>query len=207
MTQPARVDLYWLPLGAGGWFVRVNGRVYESVRAVIDRREQRPLFHTALIVTVPAGRFVIENAWPMPKTDPKARGSVREGPVADARLGRLRAFRYEIRRWKNGTIADLDEAIESPQTVASDFARSNKVLQLVDKVPALTWGRDELGVGDMWNSNSVVSWLLERAGVEVEAVRAPRGGGAPGWNAGIYAARRGITFGTSHGSGGDGSFE
>ena len=23
----ASIDLYWLPLGAGGWFVRFNGRV------------------------------------------------------------------------------------------------------------------------------------------------------------------------------------
>jgi hypothetical protein len=27
----SRIDLYWLPLGAGGWFVRFNGRVYESI--------------------------------------------------------------------------------------------------------------------------------------------------------------------------------
>src|SRR5690349_6816569 len=24
------IDLYWLPLGAGGWFVRLNGLVYEA---------------------------------------------------------------------------------------------------------------------------------------------------------------------------------
>ncbi len=27
------VDLYWLPLGAGGHSVRLNGRVYEAVAA------------------------------------------------------------------------------------------------------------------------------------------------------------------------------
>jgi hypothetical protein len=25
------VDLYWLPLGAGGHFVRLNGRIYEAL--------------------------------------------------------------------------------------------------------------------------------------------------------------------------------
>ena len=37
MNGPAgpAVDLYWLPLGAGGHFVRFNGRVYEA------RRESR----------------------------------------------------------------------------------------------------------------------------------------------------------------------
>ncbi|HEX6229829.1 MAG TPA: hypothetical protein VFZ41_10265 [Solirubrobacterales bacterium] len=27
----AAVDLYWLPLGAGGHFVRLNGRIYEAL--------------------------------------------------------------------------------------------------------------------------------------------------------------------------------
>ena len=31
--QGPRVDLYWLPLGAGGHFVRLNGRVYERLAA------------------------------------------------------------------------------------------------------------------------------------------------------------------------------
>ena len=30
------------------------------------------------------------------------------------------------------------------------------------------WGRDEFKVGEMWNSNSVISWLLERSGIGVE---------------------------------------
>jgi len=32
------IDLYWLPLGAGGNFVRLNGRVYEAIKARLDRR-------------------------------------------------------------------------------------------------------------------------------------------------------------------------
>lgn len=31
------IDLYWFPLGAGGHFVRLNGRIYEAVKA---RRER-----------------------------------------------------------------------------------------------------------------------------------------------------------------------
>ena len=27
----AAIDLYWLPLGAGGHFVRLNGRIYEAI--------------------------------------------------------------------------------------------------------------------------------------------------------------------------------
>jgi hypothetical protein len=38
--DPARVDLYWLPLGAGdasGW-VRWNGRTFEAITACRQRR-------------------------------------------------------------------------------------------------------------------------------------------------------------------------
>ena len=31
------VDLYWLPLGAGGHFVRLNGRIYEAMASLPDR--------------------------------------------------------------------------------------------------------------------------------------------------------------------------
>ena len=34
----ASVDLYWIPLGAGGHFVHFNGLVYEAVRAAIQHR-------------------------------------------------------------------------------------------------------------------------------------------------------------------------
>jgi hypothetical protein len=43
----------------------------------------------------------------------------------------------------------------------------------------------------MWNSNSVVAWLVVRAGLPVESVRLPENGRAPGWDAGVVVARRG----------------
>src|SRR5438874_2046979 len=55
VTQPAvrdassasgsRVDLYWLPLGAGGHSVRLNGRAFEAASAAIERRPTRDLYH------------------------------------------------------------------------------------------------------------------------------------------------------------------
>jgi hypothetical protein len=42
----------------------------------------------------------------------------------------------------------------------------------------------------MWNSNSLISWLLARGGIAVEAVGPPAGGRAPGWRAGLVVARR-----------------
>jgi len=37
------VDLYWLPLGAGWHFVRRNGRVFEALAALIERRQRYDL--------------------------------------------------------------------------------------------------------------------------------------------------------------------
>src|SRR5207302_5865090 len=54
------VDLYWLPLGAGGHSVRLNGIVYEALVARLKRRRACDLYHSALKVRVPSGQFVIE---------------------------------------------------------------------------------------------------------------------------------------------------
>jgi hypothetical protein len=185
------VDLYWLPLGAGGHFVRLNGRVYEAIAAWLEKRARRDLYHSALVVTVPAGRFVVEQAWPIPDALGEQRGVVAEGPVGSVRAGSFRAFRYEIRRWRDGVIADVAEAVDSPQRLTSDPSLAERVLELVAEVPTPVWGRDELGTGEMWNSNSLISWLIARSGLDVDAVEPPAGGRAPGWHAGVVVARQG----------------
>ena len=65
------VDLYWLPLGAGGRFVRRNGVIYEALAAVGTR-------------------------W----------------------AGGSRFLRYGIRRWRDGSIPDADEAVDSPRRIS-----------------------------------------------------------------------------------------
>jgi hypothetical protein len=184
------VDLYWLPLGAGGHFVRLNGRVYEALTAFRERRPRYDLYHSALVIRVPASRFVIETAWPIPDDWPASRGVVVEGPVFDRRIARFRVCRYEVRRWRDGVIADIAEAVASPQRLTDDEERARRILELVGSVPALVWGRDQLRTGDMWNSNSVISWLIARGGLPTDAIRPPARGRAPGWHAGLVTARR-----------------
>ncbi|MEA2507635.1 MAG: hypothetical protein QOH48_2253 [Actinomycetota bacterium] len=184
----ASIDLYWLPLGAGGRFVRFNGRAYELIHALVERRRPLDLYHSALEITLPKGRFVIENAWPIPDGAGASRGCAVEGPVGSRRLARFRAFRYEIRRWPNGLIADVAEAVDGPQRLSDDQAKALRLLELVGTVPPLLWGRDELDLGEMWNSNSVISWLLARTGMRPEEISPPMGGRAPGWDAGIRLA-------------------
>ncbi len=116
------------------------------------------------------------------------RGVVGEGPVGLRGLGRWRVFRYEVRRWTGGSIPDLDEAVGGPVHLSDAATVAGRVLDLVPLVPLATWGRDELGTGDMWNSNSVVSWLLSSAGIDLEEIRPPDHGRAPGWDAGVAAA-------------------
>jgi hypothetical protein len=183
------VDLYWLPLGAGGHSVRLNGRVFEAVAARLERRPPCDLYHSALVVRVPEGRFVIEQA-PVRDSNGGERGVVVEGSVGSRWAGRFRIFRYEVRRWRDGVIPDIAEAVASPQQLTGDPLLAQRVLDLVPAVPALVWGRDESQAGEMWNSNSLISWLIARSGLHVESVRPPAGGRAPGWDAGLVVARR-----------------
>jgi hypothetical protein len=95
-----------------------------------------------------------------------------------------------VRRWRDGVIPDLGEAVESPQRLSDDPERARRLLELVPDVPTPVWGRDELRAGEMWNSNSIISWLIARTGLDVELIRPPAGGRAPGWRAGSVLAHR-----------------
>ena len=185
----ASVMLYWLPLGAGGRSVRWNGRIFEALVAHHEHRPLRDLYHSALEVHLGSDRYVIEMApaWSSSSCD---RGVVSEGPVGAAWLGHSVLFRYEVRRWRNGVIPDVAEAVDSPQQLSQDPARALHLLDLVPLVPAVTWGRDELDTGEMWNSNSLVSWLLAHADYEMDAITPPANGRAPGWDAGLVVAAR-----------------
>jgi hypothetical protein len=183
------VDLYWLPLGAGGHSVRLNGQVFESLAARLGGRPPCDLYHSALVVQVPEGRFVVESA-PVLRGDGEERGVVAGGPVGAHWAGRFRIFRYELRRWAGGVIPDIAEAVESPQQLTNDPELAQGVLDLVPSVPTPVWGRDELGAGEMWNSNSMISWLITRCGLGTESISPPTGGRAPGWRAGVVVAKR-----------------
>ncbi|MGA8923824.1 MAG: hypothetical protein WB682_11820, partial [Candidatus Dormiibacterota bacterium] len=181
------IDLYWLPLGAGGNFVRLNGRVYEAIEATLQRRPKYDLYHSGLEVFVPEERYTIEQT--PASAHGEQRGVVGIGPIGAKWLGaRVHIFRYELRRWRNGVIPDINEAVGSPLRLSDDPAQARRVLELAPEAPFLVWGRDELRVRDMWNSNSQISWLLARAGIDVDSIKPPTGGRAPGWRAGLVAA-------------------
>lgn len=185
------VDLLWIPLGAGAQVVRWSGRLFEAVMALVQRRPRHALYHSALVVTLPVGAVAIEMT-PRPDLDGDTRGVVGDGAVGSAWLGRFRVFRYEIRRWPGGEIPDAGAAVGGPRRVSGDRLVGERLLDLVAAVPTPVWGRDELGAGEMWNSNSVTSWLLAAAGIDVAALSPPAGGRAPGWDAGTVVAERSL---------------
>lgn len=186
-VSDSSIDLFWLPLGAGGRLVRFNGRVYEAIMARHEHRSRSALYHVALEVHDRGNTFVIEMA-PVWDSDAANRGVVCEGPVGSQLLGHSRLFRYEIRLWQNGVIPDVAWAVDSPQRLDNNELQVARLLEVISSVPPLTWGRDEIQAGEMWNSNSVISWLLASSGIDMTKIIPPNRSRAPGWKSGLFLA-------------------
>lgn len=187
----ASLDLYWIPLGAGGRVVRLSGKIYEALLSLAQRRKTCELYHSALVAELPEGITTIEVG---PVWDAIAgateRGQAISGPVGLRVLSRWSWFRYEVRCWRDGVIPDLATAVGGPVRLTTDETVVRRALLQPAAVPPLTWGRDELHLGEMWNSNSVIAWILVRAGIDASMIRPPARGRAPGLNAGLGLARR-----------------
>jgi hypothetical protein len=184
------LDLYWIPLGADTVVVRFSGSVYEGLVAALQRRDRFDLYHAALVARLDGPPITVEVA-PVPDDEGRTRrGVVADGAVGSRLLGRWRLFRYEVRRWPGGEIPDLPHAVASPVTITAEPALVTAALGQLELVPTPVWGRDELHLGDMWNSNSVVSWVLSTTGLLAPGLGPPPGGRAPGWDAGARLAQR-----------------
>jgi hypothetical protein len=181
----AGVVLWWLPVGAGGRVVRHTSRWWELLDAFRAHRAPQPLFHAALEVSTDGHRYIIEMAPQWAGSKEEDRGVVVTGPVGLRVLGRSSLFRYEVRCWRDGTLPDREYAVGGPAIVADDGGTAQSVLRHAHEVPALTWGRQVPPTRDMWNSNSLVSWLLRVSGLPIADLSPPSGGRAPGWAAGL----------------------
>ncbi|QGU04576.1 hypothetical protein [Corynebacterium comes] len=181
--------LWWLPVGAGGHFVVHTSHWWEVMTARREHRPPQPLFHAALEVFDGEAGHVIEMtpAWGQKV---EARGVVATGPVGAGFLGRSRLFRYEVRCWRDGVIPDRDFAVGEASLIRLTGREVSDMLARTAEVPPLTWGRDEVGIGDMWNSNSLIAWLLHTGGIDARSFAPPDPGRAPGWLAGIVVAER-----------------
>ena len=141
------IDLYWLPLGAGGRVVPRCGRAFERLSAAREHRAAQPLFHSALEVADEAPGYVDRDGSGLVQRGPGARrgrrgagrpSTARPAPRLPVR-GALLAGRPRSPTWPGRS--------ESPQRLTDDAAVAARVLAQRSVVPALTWGRDELGLG------------------------------------------------------------
>ena len=148
-SHTAALNLYWIPLGAGGHSVRFNGRVFEAIEAARQHRQRCDLYHSALVVELDGACYVIEVA-PSWDADVASRGVVATGAVGSRYIGWWRLFRYEVRCWRGGSIPDLGDAVDGPRRLSSDPQVARRLLTLAATVPTPVWGRDELHTGEMW---------------------------------------------------------
>ena len=185
--REARVELWWLPVGAGGTIVAHTSRWWEQLRAYRERRPPRQLLHAALELFTGDQRYVIEMMpqWGQP---PEASGVVATGPVGLRMLGRFRMFRYQARAWPQGILPDREYAVAAPTVIPLSPAQARTLLDTLHTLPIHTWGRSLAPSGDMWNSNSLVAWILCQVGIDATTITPPVGGDAPGWAAGVVAA-------------------
>lgn len=182
------VDLYWLPVAAG-----TNSRVrewslacWEGACALLARRPRAALYHPGLKVRPGSDEIYTLELTPVFIGEPSP--PLMTGPVGLRPLGRFRLFRYQLRCLPTGSLPDEEYAVDSPVRLSTDPEVARQVLALGPSIPPHTWGLRAPGTNEMWTSGSAISWLLLRAGIDLNGVCPPPGGRAPGWDAGIQLA-------------------
>lgn len=184
------VYLYWIPVGAGtSRFQRASLRAWEAFEAARARRPRMVLLHSALKLVVEDGATYTLELTPEFIGAPEP--ALASGPVALRLAGKLRLFRYQLLCLPVTVLPDEEWAIASPVVLSEDGEAARRILDLAPSIPRHTWGRRVRGTREMWTSDSVVSWLLVRAGIDLAGVAPPEGGRAPGWHAGLTIARGG----------------
>lgn len=183
----AFLDLYWLPVGAGtSRFQQTSLRFWEALEAARARRPRLRLVHAALKLAGADGQpFTLELMPAFVRDDVPP---LLTGPVGLPGADRLRLFRYQLLCVSADRLPDEEFALAPPARLTSDPERVARVLAFAREVPRYTWGRRVRGTSEMWTSDSVVSWLLCRAGFDVSSIGPPAGSRAPGWQAGIGLA-------------------
>jgi hypothetical protein len=176
-----------VPLGKGPGALpaRMVAPLYRATMALCGHRRRRP-YHAALEATVDGVVTVLEMTpvW----IDRDEANRVFTGRVGASALATIPLFRYVVWCWPGGTVHDASAVVHRVR-LTDDTAIARRLIELIDEVPRVTWGRDDQEVGEMWTSNSLVSWLLTRTGVDAQPLRPPSGGRAPGWDAGIRTGR------------------
>jgi hypothetical protein len=179
------VDLHWIPTGAGTQIAR-NMKAYEWLAATLARRPRVVLCHAALKVELDGRHYTMELTPVTPHKD--VIPAPVTGPVGARFAARFRIFRYQLCTVECPALPDEEWTIGEPVRVAPDGATAERIFEAAAVVPPYVWGRRVPGTTEMWTSNSVISWLLRRAGIEAANITLPAGTRAPGWRAGLEAS-------------------
>ena len=183
-----RIDLYWIPVAAGTpWLQRASLRFWEAFEAARCQRPRATLYHSALKLVREQGDTCTLEVTPVFSGSPEP--PLLTGPVGMGWAGKFRVFRYQLRLVKTESLPDEEFAVASPVRLADRCTVVQQLLELAPSVPRHTWGRRARGTREMWTSDSTVSWLLTRTGIDLSSVQPPAGGRAPGWQAGIDLAQ------------------
>ena len=176
------VKLYWVPVGG----TSVTDLLDFIANLLIDNPGGKTIYHSALRVQFEEGgeckQYVIELT-ETAESPPERR---RVGETVEHNI--FGPFDYTIRLFRNGQIEDEAHATQ-PIELTTDCGIASNIAKLVEAedVPDLGYG-DKVGTRsgatDRWTSNSVVSWLLQRTGLNPGGIFPPSGGIAPGWDAG-----------------------
>lgn len=185
----ATVDLYWMPVGAGtSRLQQASLRLWEAFEAARARRPRARLVHCALKLRPDNTQvFTLELTPAFIGADVPPLAT---GPVGFHGADRFRLFRYQLRCLSGDALPDEQWAIGSPIPLSRDPHIARRILDLARDVPAHTWGRRVPGTNEMWTSDSIIAWLLARAGLDLSTIAPPEGCRAAGWFSGIELARR-----------------
>lgn len=176
-----------MPVGAGTpRLQQASLRLWEAIEAARARRPRVKLFHSALkLGLADGGTYTLELT---PMFIGGSEPPILTGPVGLRGADRFRLFRYQLRGLPVTSLPDEEWAVESPVRLSDECDVVDRMLELAPSVPRHIWGRRVPGTREMWTSDSVISWLLFRAGLDLSDVRVPDGGRAPGWNVGLQLA-------------------
>ena len=119
-----------------------------------ERRQPLDLYHTALVVHLPEGRFVVENCWPIPDPDGRSRGVVVQGPVPSRRLA---GFACSAMRCAAGATGSSPTPARPWPARTGEQRPRHRVGCWTCRLPAQPGlGSGRAWDGEMWNSNSVM---------------------------------------------------
>ena len=171
--EASGIDLYWLPLGAGGHSVRLNGLVFEAIAARLAA--PGPPTSTTRRSRSTCRRDGRDRAGAGVGRERRP-GRRRRGSVGTRAAGRFRLFRYEVRRWRDGVIPDLAEAVESPRRLSDDRDLRAAVARARAGVADASLGSRRAAHGRDVELELAHLLAVVRSGLDVDSIRLPRAG-------------------------------